>query len=179
MTNELLISIGALVVALISALYAVRSTQIARRALSISEEEFQSKKEGLSLYLIEGINYITEKEKLIFGFNLSVTNKATSPNAIQRIELLISFVRADNSVGSIILQHDQNLKTSIKGHEVSPFKNSMEIAPKSAITNWCLFLCDSEFHKFGRIDKYTIRVTDSSGAIYEVTSYLIKEYRIV
>lgn len=179
MTNELLISIGALVVALISALYAVRSTHIARRALSISEEEFQSKKEGLSLYLIEGINYITEEEKFIFGFNLSITNKATAPNAIQRIELLISFVRTDNSVGSIILQHDQNLNNSIKGHEVSPFKNSMEIAPKSAITNWCLFLCGSEFHKFGRIDKYTIRVTDSSGAVNEAASYLIKEYRIV
>lgn len=179
MTNELLISIGALVVALISALYAVRSTQIAQRALSISEEEFQARKEGLSLYLIEGINYITEEKKFIFGFNLSVTNKATAPNAIQRIELIISFVRSDNSIGNIILQHDQNLNNSIKGHEVSPFKNSMKIAPKSAITNWCLFLCGNEFQQYGRINKYTLRITDSNGDVNEATSYLIKEYRVV
>lgn len=178
MTNELLISIGALVVALISASYAVRSTQIAQRALSISEEEFQAKKEGLSLYLIEGINYITEDEKFIFGFNLSVTNKATAPNAIQRIELIISFVRSDNSIGNIILQHDQNLKNSIKGHEVSPYRSSMEIAPKSATTNWCLFKCSSELEQYGRIDKYTLRITDSNGAVNEAISYLIKEYRI-
>ena len=147
-------------------------------SLLISEEEQQAKKQGLSLYLIEGINYKTEEGKFIFGFNISVTNIATAPNAIQRIELIIYFVRSDDSIGSFMLQHDQNLNNAIKMHELTPFKNSMEIAPKSASSNWCLFLCGSEFQQYGRFDKYILRTTDSNGGVSEATSYLVKEYRI-
>ena len=179
MSNELLISLGAVVAALISALYAARSNRIAQRALAIAEEEFNSKKEKLKLYLIEGINYISSEDKYIFGFNLSITNQATAPNGIQRIELLITFVRDNGTTGNIILQHTPNLNESIKGHEVTPFETSVEIAEKSAITNWCLFRFDPQLNQFGRIDKYTIRVADAIGEISEVDSYLIKEYRIV
>ncbi|MGL5079134.1 MAG: hypothetical protein ACRDBG_25320 [Waterburya sp.] len=55
----------------------------------------------------------------------------------------------------------------------------MQIAEKSAITNWCLFRFDPQINKFGRIDKYTVRVADAIGEISEINSYLMKEYRIV
>ncbi|MGL5079133.1 MAG: hypothetical protein ACRDBG_25315 [Waterburya sp.] len=121
MSNELLISLGALVAALLSVLYAARGNNIAKRALAIAEEEFNSKNEKLKLYLIEGINYISSDSKYIFGFNLSITNQATMPNSIQRIELLITFVRDNGTSGNVILQHAPDLKSSIKGHEVTPF----------------------------------------------------------
>jgi len=179
LSNELLISLFSAVAALLSALYALRSTRIAQKALSIAEEEFNSKKESLKLYLVEGINYITSDEEYVFGFNVSVTNQATAPNAIQRMELLITFVRSDDTTGNLILQHDASLHGSISGHEVSPFTVPREVPAKSATTNWCLFAYSGEIKKFGRIDKYTLRITDSSGSVCEVDSYLIKEYRIV
>ncbi|WP_417440227.1 hypothetical protein [Idiomarina abyssalis] len=179
MTNELLIALGSVVAALISALYAARSTRIAQKALSIAEEEFNSKKEKLKLYLIEGINYRSSTDECVFGFNLSITNKASAPNAIQRIELLITFIREDGTTGNVVLQHTPNLNESIKGHEVTPFESSTEIAERSAMTNWCLFQFDPQLTQFGRIDKYTLRVLDSVGEVSEVDSYLIKEYRVV
>ena len=179
MSNELLISLGALIAALISALYSARSSHIAKRALSIAEEEFNSKQNELKLYLIEGIKYIASKDEYIFGFNLSITNQATAPNSIQRIELCIKFVRDDGTAGNIVLQHDSDLNYSIKGHEVTPFESSVKISEKSAIINWCLFCFDPQLSQCGRVDKYSLRVTDVTGKISEIDSYLIKEYQIV
>ncbi|NOV32501.1 MULTISPECIES: hypothetical protein [unclassified Methylomonas] len=179
MTNELLISVVSLVAALFSALYAARSVRIAQKALSIAQEEFNSKKEKLKLYLIEGINYRCSDDEYIFGFNLSVINQASAPNAIQRIELLITFIRKDGTIGNLILQHSPALKNSIIGHEVTPFVSPVEIAEKSAVTNWCMFQFDPHLIQSGRVDKYTLRVSDSVGEVSEVDSYLIKEYRIV
>lgn len=179
MSNELLISVVSVFAAFISALYAARSAHIAQKALSIAEEEFNSKKEKLKLYLIDGISYRSAEDEYIFVFNLSITNLASAPNAIHRIELLITFIRKDGTMGNVILQHTPSLKESIIGHEVTPFKSSMEIAERSAITNWCLFRFDPQLTQFGRTDKYTLRVSDSDGVVSEVDSYLIKEYRIV
>ena len=153
--------------------------RISQRALWIAEKEFNSKKGKLKLYLIESIHYINSEDENVFGFNLSITNQATSSNSIQRIELMITFVRGDGTTGNVILQHNPSLNNSIRGHEVTPFRTSMEIAARSAATNWCLFRFDSKLRQFGRIDKYTLRVSDSIGEVSEVDSYLIKEYRIV
>jgi hypothetical protein len=162
-----------------SALYAARSNSIAKRALRIAEEEFNSKKGKLRLYLIEGITYNTSENEHILGFNLSITNQASIVNSIQRIELLITFIRTDETIGNIILQHDPALYKSLNGHEVTPFSSPVVITEKSAITNWCLFKFDPSFTKFGRIDKYTLRISDSLGEITETATYLIKEYRNV
>ncbi len=179
MPTEQLISLLSAFIAILSAIYAMRSTAIAKRALAIAEEDHQSKKESLKLYLIEGVNYITKEDSYIFAFNVSVTNGASISNSLQRIELIITYIRSDDTYGNIILQHDETLNQSITGHNVTPFSQSFEISEKSASTSWCLFSHSDKAKKFGRIDKYTLRITDIAGEITEVDSYLIKEYRIV
>jgi hypothetical protein len=177
LTIESLIATCSAIAALISALFAIRSTQIAKRALLIAEKEYNSKKEGLNIYLIEGVNYLNPDEGYIFAFNTSVTNQATLANTIKRIELIITFIREDETIGNSIIQHDSSLCESIAGHHVSPFQLPMEIQGKSAQAGWFLFSLSRAVRKFGRIDKYTLRVTDTQGNVTEATSYLIKEYR--
>lgn len=177
MTIESLISACSAIAALISALFAIRSTRIAKRALLIAEDEYKSKKEGLNIYLIEGVNYLDANEGYIFAFNTSVANQATLANTIKRIELIITFIREDETIGNSIIQHDSSLCESIVGHHVSPFKLPMEIQGKSAQAGWFLFSLSKAMKKFGRIDKHTLRVTDTQGNASEATSYLIKEYR--
>lgn len=175
---ETLISAASAIGALVAAFYAFGSKQIAEKALSIAKEEYSSKNVKLKLYLVDGINFTTKNTAYIFAFNISVINPATVSNTIYKLELIINFIRSDSTIGSFILQHNPDLHDAIVGHEVTPFIIPKEVPAKSATTNWCLFSCDNTFSKFGRIDKYIIRVTDTTGAVCEVDSYLIKEYRL-
>ncbi|MBY6191909.1 hypothetical protein KUV22_15885 [Microbulbifer agarilyticus] len=178
MPNDQLISLLSAFTAILSAIYAMRGNHIAKRALSIAEEENQSKKEGLSAYLIEGINYVNEENNYVFAFNLSIINRASVSNSAQRIELIITYIRHNNSAGNIILQHDSSLSQSIHGHKVTPFAQVVEVPAKYACTNWCLFSHHDTARRLGRIDKYTLRITDTAGEVNEIDSYLIREYRI-
>jgi len=173
---ETLISASSAVAALLSALYAIRSSRVAQRALEIAEHDHQAKKESLKLYLIDGFNYKNSDNKYIFAFNATVTNLSSENNSIERLELVISFIRKDNTLGHIILQHNDSLYSSLKGIDVTPFKLPHEVGSKAAISHWCLFLFSKEFLSNNRIDKYTIRVTDTAGNMSEKHSYLVKEY---
>lgn len=179
MNIETIVSALSAIAALLSALYAFRSNVLAKKALALAEDDYYSKKENFKLYLIEGINYLTKEGIYIFAFNVSVINKSTINNTIFRIELIINFIRDDESIGKVILQHNGELSSFIKGHNVSPFNQPTEVAAKSSLANWCLFTTDNKLADFGVIKKYTLKVTDTFGNITSTDSYIVKEYRIV
>ncbi|WP_254475824.1 hypothetical protein [Pseudomonas triclosanedens] len=178
-TVERAVSILSLLIAILAALYARQSAIVAGRATAIAEEAHFLQKDNLSLYLVEGINYVPKDGKYIFAFNIEIRNKSRIKNSVHRLDLAITFLRKDGSVGCFVLQHDLALRDSIVGHSVTPIELPMDIADKSAIAGWGLFLLDVPLKEFGRIEKYTVRVVDASENLAQVESYLIKEYRVV
>lgn len=162
-------SIGAVAVAW-------RSKQIAQNALSVARQELNLKKDNLSLYLVDGFKFLPKGENNpILLFNVMVSNQSVISNSIQRLELIVSFIRNDSSLGSIALPHNEELISFLPDKALSPFNIPMSIAEKRSYSQWCVF----EFHKntFAglRIDKYTIRITDSSNNLSAVSAHLLKE----
>lgn len=176
MNTETYIAAASAFGALISALYAIRSTRIAKRALKLAEREYQSKLSALDLYLIEGVAYKDNDGKRIYAFNLSITNPATLANSLKRLELQITYVRADDSLGSVLLQHNSKLASRILSATLTPFTIPADIDAKSASSQWGLFETDDSINQFGRVEKFTVKIQDISHNYAEVDSYLIKEY---
>lgn len=175
MSTELIISILSAVTAGISALIALRSSNISKKALSIAQNEQKSKEENLNIYLIDAARYIKTNKSYIYAFNITISNLSSLNNTIARIELTITYIRKDNTLGQLILQHNKNLSTSLDKINLTAFNTPQQIDSKSAKTSWALFLKDTNCITFEKTDKYSIRISDIYGNTESVDTYLIKD----
>lgn len=175
-----ILSIASAISAVASAIYAWRSKRIASQALSIAQKEYDLKKDNLSLYLVDGFKFVSQtSEDLLLAFHTTVTNHSITSNSVEKVELVVSFLRKDGSLGSIALPHDKSLLSRIKSSPLTTFQAPFQIAPKSANSNWSLFNIPHEIFSPLRIEKYTLRITDSAGNMPSVDSYLLNERRDV
>jgi hypothetical protein len=174
------IALGAATTAVLSAIIAYYSATIAKKALSLTEAEFLSKQEDLSLYQIDAykLPYSSHGRKFYaIAFNLIITNKSSTPNSVQDLVLEIKFIRGDNTVGAISLTHKNNISDLESGKLPEPFMLPLSLDAKSARTGWGIFVLPNELLKENRIDMYTIGIFDVSKKITTIDSYIIKEVR--
>jgi len=175
MSTEVIISILSAVTAAISAIIALRSNNIAKKALAIAQKEQKSKEENLNVYLVDAVRYITTDTDYIYAFNITISNLSSLNNTIDRIELTITYIRQDNTLGQLILQHNKLLSSSLGSINLTAFDTPQPIDSKSAKTSWALFLKKTDCITFKKIDKYSIRISDIYGNTESVDTYLMKD----
>jgi hypothetical protein len=163
------------IAALLSALYAYHSKKIAKQALAIAQKEYDLKRDNLFFYLVDGFKLPSAKRGGILAFHATIANRSVTANSIERIELLVTFIRNDGSVGSVAVPHDASLLGEIGGAQLSTFSLPCQVAPKAATSQWGLFAVPKDVYLGNRIDKYTLRATDVSGNVICVDSYLLQE----
>ena len=169
-------AVASAVISLFALYLAVSSKKIANRALNVANEELQLKKGNLHLYLVSGFKFYPQKDTdAILAFNVTVSNRSVVANSIERLELVISFLRNDSSEGTFALPHDESLSLRFSEKVLVPFCVPLQIEEKETVSKWCFFLLPSKLISQLRIDKYTIRLVDNGSIISTADAYLVTE----
>jgi|GEM_PF-2220431 len=180
MKTEVLWAAIATIAAIVSALLAFWSTMIAKRALRLSERDTADRARQFSLYLIDGFRYkinAAKEWKSILAFSLSVTNSATQPNSIVRIELHVECLREDGQNVVYTLSHNPKLSESIVGLDLTPFECPVPFGPKEGRSGWVLFSESPVVPPRIRRDRYVIVLTDATGSDVRTTCLIVGELK--
>jgi|GEM_PF-3849905 len=79
-----------LAIALTALVVSFRSSVFARRALAISEADFNDRRKPLSFYLINRVR-VTRDKHVFASFAFAITNGSTTPETITRFELKLFY----------------------------------------------------------------------------------------
>lgn len=174
--SNILWTILATIAAIASAIYAYRSNVISKKALELATREYNDRQSNFSLYLINGYRWTTKdgSKKKFLLFHITVTNKSDNKNSF-KADLEIEYIRTDQSVARAIVPHDARLISSIPQKELTAFSNDIRIEEKAIESKWLVFEQPKDVFKEYRIEKYTIRFTDSTGKTEITESVLLKE----
>lgn len=174
--TEKIISIVSLLTAIVSVYYAFRSNRLSKRAILISEQEFINKQSKFQLYLVDNYRYLVSDKKLLL-FNLSINNLSDNKNSFKaRAE--IEFIRDDNSVALIIIEHNSSLIKEIPKSDLSIFENDIRLEERSVQTKWLIFEQPSNLFDKYTIEKYTIKVSDVQDNEKQVEAHIIKNIQL-
>lgn len=176
MTLELKISLISALAALVSAYWAWSSARIARRALAIAEEDATSKRESIKPYLISSLRWRDESESTYASFACTYTNGSSSPNTIDKIELIVHAFNKLGRADLIYLPPSQNIP---KNSEFSLLPVPLNIDSRTTVSGWLTFrLPISAMHNLV-IDRYEVSATTASGGRISLDAYLIMDQRNV
>ncbi len=177
MTLEQKIAAISAIASIFSVIIAVWSLSVAKKAMSISEQELKAKLEPFSLYLNDGFRYrgqIDGKDFQILLFSISVTNSALVPNGITRIELQIECLSDDGRSVKYVIPHDPTLVKVIP-RDITVFQPPLLFNPKESFSRWVTFSELPLIPKSARRDSYSIVITDSSGSIVKTNAVIIRD----
>lgn len=169
-------TIIAALAAILSAISAFRSSRFAKRALAITTQTYKDRQANFGLYLIDGFRWTSkgdDKRKFLL-FHITIINKSDSKSSF-KADLEIEYIRTDQSVARAIMAHDESLQSIVSDKSLSVFSNDIRIEEKGMQSKWLIFEQPTTVFKEFRIEKYTVKITDTHGNIQTVDSIILKE----
>lgn len=176
--KELFWAVVSAIAAILSALYAFRSNNIAKKALSISRREFDNKQADFDLYVINTYRWTQRKnqKRKFLLFNITIKNKSeTSSSFVSNLE--IEYVNSENAVSRIILEHNPDLLVEIPKNTMTSYPKDIRIEGKGIESKWLIFEQPTNIFSGHRIDKYSIKLTDTHDNFASAEVVIIKELR--
>lgn len=169
-------TIIAALAAIASAVWAFFSNRIAKKALKLAQQEYKDKQSKFSLYLIEGFRWFsrTNEARKFLLFHITIRNQSSVRNSFIS-ELEIEYIRQDNSVARVTVDHNDALLNFIKGYHLSTFDKEIRIDEKGIISKWLIFEQPSDIFMKLRIEKYTIRVIDTQDVSSSLECFILKD----
>jgi len=177
MSNDTKIAIIAAFAAVISALFAYRSNRIAKRALELSEKQYNDNLPDFNSYYNEGFRFIAQNGKTVkrlLLFHLTIRNRSGFRNSL-KADLEIDYLRSDDSFAKLIIEHNPKLKDFLKNKDLTVFPVDIELEAKSIATKWLIFEQPDLINKNHRIEKYKIKLTDMNENKSTIEAVLIKD----
>ncbi|WP_321423977.1 hypothetical protein [uncultured Bacteroides sp.] len=171
------IAIIAAIAAIVSALIAFMSYITARGALRLSKRQYNENQSNFNLYYNEGFGFIPtngENVKRLLLFHLTIRNKSKFRNTL-KADLEIEYLRADDSVNRITIEHKPELQNFLKAKSLTVFPEDIAIEANTTSTKWLIFEQPSLIDKTHRIEKYDLKLTDLNGKKSSIESVLIKD----
>lgn len=171
------IAVISVAVAGIALIISFWSVLVAKRALRLSERQYNDKLPDFELYFIEGFRFLIKTKssmRRFLLFHLTVKNKAEFKNTL-KAELEVEYLRDDDSFSKILLDHNPDLSSHIKESTLSIFPSDIEVDEKTIATKWLIFEQPSYISKSYRIEKYCMRLRDLHGNLQLSEAVLIKD----
>ncbi len=162
--------------AMIAAFSAFKSRGYAKRALNLAQRNYDDRQSDFSLYLIDAYRWTTKttpKHKYLL-FHITLMNKSDSKSSF-KAELEIEYLRDDDSVARAIIPHQEKYQQETPQKLISAFPNDIRIEENGMQSKWMIF--EQPQNAFGgyRIEKYSIKVTDTQGNSQAISCSIIKE----
>ncbi len=150
--------------ALLAIIISVWSTLIARRALTIAQNQEKRSLPSMTLYLANGYYLISKENDRVYAFNLSFTNSSGSDNSIVHLDLNIQYKTSEEIPIKIKIPVDSEASRFFKQNSntiVVPYK----LDAYQTIAGWCYFIVRYKMIQQMKIDGYEIAVTDANGKV--------------
>lgn len=164
--------------AVLSAIYAYNSNQTSKKALKYAKKSYQDKQANFYLYLIDCFRWSLKdgkKNKLLL-FHCTINNKSENKSSY-KVTLELEYIRDDNSVSRVIIEHDSNLLEQIPNNSLTSFANDIRIEEKGMESKWLVFEQPEIIRKEYRIEKYSVTITDIEGNSENIDCYMLKDIR--
>lgn len=168
------IALGALVVALFSAVLSAMSYFVSRAAHNIAKQQHKERYKNIVPYLIEAFKW-KSKEEIYVSFALRFTNEATMANSIQSIELHLEYYDRKKHYGKAKVSPNFDVKPVNLTDSLELLRVPLELNAKSAKSGWISFELPSLFSHSTEleIDLYKIVATTTDGRFYSVDTHII------
>jgi len=114
---------------------------------------------------------------LLLEHSISINNQSDNSNSFKAI-LEIEFIRSDNSVARVLLEHNPNLVTEISKNDLTPYEKDIRLEEKSISTSWLFFEEPKDNFESYRIEKYKIRIIDVQENEKQLEALFIKSIQV-
>lgn len=167
----------AAIAAAISAFSAFKSRGFAKRSYELAMQNYSDRQSNFSLYLINSYRWKSndkDKRKFLL-FHITINNKSDSKSSF-RAEIEIEYIRNDQSVARVITPHNENLKDNLPQKDLSVFSNDIRIEEKGMQSKWLIFEQPTTVFNEYKIEKYSIKLTDTAGNSQSTDCYMLKDF---
>lgn len=161
-----LISFGSLLVAFMS-------YRESRKALRITEAEFNERNLSVHAYLIDSFAF-QENGRKYCTFAISFTNQSSSPRSFSTLELEVEFYDEDGVYGKAIAAPDEIVIPLGLQDKYKRLDAPLNLASKETTSGWITFLLPASSHRKFRIDSYKVSGRTADGHESFVEAYLLR-----
>lgn len=177
LNSETKIALVAAMTAIISLYFAYRSYIVSKKALKLSLKQHSENQSDFDLYFNEGFRFNArngETVKRLLLFHLTIRNKSKFRNTL-RADLEIEYLRTDDSVNRMTIEHNPELQNFLKEKSLTVFSIDIELEAKSTSTKWLIFEQPNIIDSTYRIENYRLKLIDIDKKISFVETVLIKD----
>ena len=178
MLNDLSVwvSIVSALAAWVAAIFAYRSNLIAKRSLTLAEEQAKDRRPHLVPYLVDGfVRSFTDWKNSLYAFSVSLGNRSDADNALANIELKLVYYKPNQPITTLLLPHDPGLRSRLGAGDTVAITRPQNIGAHQTIAGWVFFELDELLLDGVLIDSYEIRFTDSHGLQSKLEPIIIRE----
>lgn len=169
-------TIIAAIAAAVSAFSAFKSRGFAKRSYELAMQNYSDRQSNFSLYLINSYRWKSKDEgkRKFLLFHITINNKSDSKSSF-RAEIEIEYIRNDQSVARVITPHNENLKDNLPQKDLSVFSNDIRVEEKGMQSKWLIFEQPTTVFNEYKIEKYSIKLTDTAGNSQSTECYMLKD----
>lgn len=170
---EVLIASGGLFVAIIAAIFSIKSYVQMKVTTAIAADDHMKRNTPISPYLIEGFSWREEKDQRRCYFAISLTNSSSSPASILKAELHLRLYVKDGSTSKIILQ--PKTFPLPEGADILTEIQPINLESGSTKSVWLSYEIPAYVTQNFKIDAYDVVFTSGNGVRVSVHQYIMKE----
>ncbi|HEX7028344.1 MAG TPA: hypothetical protein VF268_13970 [Gammaproteobacteria bacterium] len=163
----------ATIIAFGSLLLAGRSYQISRRALQLTEADFNEKRLPIKPYLIDGFVF-REEDKKYAAFAISYTNQSSSHATFYSLELEVEFYDEEGIYGKAISAPDFKVIPLGINDNYKKLEIPLNLLPKTTVSGWVTFALPFNLNRRYRTDSYKVRAEGPEGRDCFVEACLLR-----
>lgn len=167
------VSIASALAALASALYAASSARSARRSADLAQDEAAERSRELLAYLVDAIRWSRSDEREIVAVGFTLTNRASLPNTVIRIELALHEHATFGESSQLMVAPTET--DDPPGMALQHIDVPLNLPPRATVSGWLCFVIPDSFVKRKVIDKYELVFLDSTGKRTSIETYLMRQ----
>ena len=168
-------TIIAAIAAAVSAFSAFKSRGFAKRSYELAMQIYSDRQSNFSLNLINSYRWKSKDKRKFLLFHITINNKSDSKSSF-RAEIVIEYLRNDQSVARVITPHNENLKDNLPQKDLSVFSNDIRVEEKGMQSKWLIFEQPTTVFNEYKIEKYSIKLTDTAGNSQSTDCYMLKDF---
>lgn len=171
--SDAIASLG-LLLSFFAFIISLRSYSVAKKSLSISEQQHNERMLGVHVYYIDSFKWKKENNTYI-SFSMRFSNKGTLSNTISKIELHIEYHDKNNIIGKVKIQPEALITPiNLRSHS-EILKHPLILDEKSAKSGWVTFKLPQYLNKQLTIDLYKVVAESIDNEIISFDTHIVNE----
>lgn len=163
-----------LAIALTALVISFRSSIFARKALAMSEADFNDKRKPLSFYLVNRVRVVRDK-RVFASFAFAITNGSTTPETITRFELKLFYRDSASELRCSVVPRASALVLPSLAPDATALAEPLHLSPRSSTQGWISFEIPGLINTEKLIEKFQVCGQTTSGSEYHYDVFVLSD----